>query len=84
MKNIWLKDVPETRKDAKDVFQYYGLSYFSGIIQIKSTSRHHNDLLAVYFCINKTRKLIARKSYWWILSKDIEAYVLGCDICLAL
>ena len=28
--------------------------------------------------------LIDRKYYWPNLKKDIEAYVKGCDICLAL
>ncbi len=44
---------------------------------------HHDDLLAGHFGIDKIRELIARKYYWPTFRRDIEAYVTGCDICLA-
>ena len=40
--------------------------------------------MAGHFSINKTRKLIGRKYYWPSLKKDVEAYVKGCNVCLAL
>lgn len=45
---------------------------------------YHNDLLASDFRIEKTRKLIAQKYYWYTLEYDVEIYVKGCDIYLAL
>ena len=46
-------------------------------------SRHHDDPLAGHFGFDKTRELITRKYYWPSLRKDVEAYVKGCDVCLA-
>ena len=45
-------------------------------------SRHHDDLLAGYFGIDKTRELVGRKYYWQSLKKDVKNYVRGCDVCL--
>ncbi len=53
------------------------------IVRTKLISRHHNDPLASHFGINKTRELIARKYYMSTLHRDVEAYVIGCDVCLA-
>ena len=47
-------------------------------------SRHHNNPLAGHFSIDKTRELIGRKYYWLSLKSNVESYVRGCDICLAL
>ena len=47
-------------------------------------SRHHNDFLASHFGINKTKELVGQKYYCPSLRKDIETYVRGCNICLAL
>ena len=33
--------------------------------------------------MKKTWELIAKKYYWPLLQQDIEAYVKGCNICLA-
>ena len=53
------------------------------IICSKVISRHHDDLLAGHFGIDKTRELVGRKYYWPSLRKDVEDYVRGCDVCLA-
>ena len=45
--------------------------------------RHHNNPLAGHFGIEKTCKLLAQKYYWPTLRHDVEAYVKGCDVCLA-
>ena len=47
-------------------------------------SRHHDDPLVGHFGIDKTRELIGRKYYWPSLRRDVESYVRGCDVCLAL
>ena len=53
------------------------------IVKTELINRHHDDLLVGHFGINKTRELIIRKYYWLILHRNVEAYVIGCDVCLA-
>ncbi len=53
------------------------------IVRTKLISRHHDDPLAGHFGIDKTRELIAQKYYWPTLRRDVEAYIIGCDVCLA-
>ena len=53
-------------------------------IRIKLISRHHDNLLAGHFGIEKTYKLLARKYYWPTLRHDVKAYVKGCEMGLAL
>ena len=65
------------------MLQYQGLPYVLEIIRSEVISRHHDDLLAGHFGIDKTRELVGRKYYWPSLRKDVEDYVRGCDICLA-
>ena len=73
----------EEKKDVKGVLQYQGLSYVLQLIRFKVINCHHNDLLAEHFDINKIRELVGQKYYWPSLKKDVEAYVQGCDVCLA-
>ncbi len=54
------------------------------IVKTKLISRHHDDPLASHFRIDKTQELITRKYYWPTLRRDVEAYVTGCNVCLAL
>ena len=54
------------------------------IIRTKLISRHHNDLLASHFEINKTQELITQKYNWPTLRRNVKAYVTGCNIYLAL
>ncbi len=75
--------VPEGSEDIEQVFHYQGLPYVPNVIRSELISRHHDDLLAGHFGIEKTRKLIARKSYWPTLRRDVEAYIKGCDVFLA-
>ncbi len=70
-------------KEIKEVLHYEGLPYVPEIVRTKLISRHHNDPLAGHFGIDKTRELIAQKYYWLTLRRDVEAYVTGCNICLA-
>ena len=46
-------------------------------------SHHHDNTLAGYFGIEKSRKLLARKYFWPSLRYNVEAHVKGCDIYLA-
>ena len=47
-------------------------------------SRHHDNPLAGHFGIKKTRELLVKKYYWPIFRHNVEVYVKGCDVCLAL
>ena len=76
--------LPEGWKDVERVLQYQGLPYVPEIFRSEVISRHHNDPLAGHFGIDKTSELIGRKYYWPSLRRDVESYVRGCDVCLAL
>lgn len=54
------------------------------IIKFKLISQQNNYLLVNYFSINKPKKFVGQKYHWLRLSKDIEAYIKGCNICLGL
>ncbi len=70
-------------EDIKQTLYYQSLPYVPKVIRSELISKHHNDPLTAHFGIEKTRELIARKYYWPILRQDVEAYVKGCDVCLA-
>ena len=82
-RKLRVAELPEGWEDIEGVLQYGGLPYIPEIIRSELISRHHDDPLAGHFGIDKTRELIARKYYWPTLRQDIEAYVKGCDVCLA-
>ena len=46
-------------------------------------NRHHDNLLAGHFGIEKTYKLLAQKYYWPTFRHNVKAYLKGCDVCLA-
>ena len=75
---------PEDWKDVEGVFQFQELSYVPETIRSEVISCHHNDSLARYFDIDKTRELVGRKYYWPSLKKNVKVYIRGCDICLTL
>ena len=77
---LWSK---EGYKEVEGVLYYQGLFFVSKAIQTKLISRYHNDLLADHFGIKKTYELLAQKYFWPSLRHDVEAYVKGCDVCLA-
>ncbi len=75
--------LPEGLEDIEQMLHYQGLPYVPKVIRSELISRHHDDPLAGHFGIEKTRELIARKYYWPTLRRDVEAYIKGCDVCLA-
>ncbi len=75
--------LPEGWENIEQVLHYQGLPYVPKVIRSELISRHHNDPLAGQVGIEKSRKLIARKYYWLTLRHNVEAYVKGCDVCLA-
>ena len=84
------KEAQKVRAEGRDgyeeidgVLHHQGLPFVPEVIRTELISRHHDDPLAGHFGIDKTRELIGRKYYWPSLRKDVEAYVKGCDVCLA-
>ena len=73
----------EEYKEVDGVLHHQGLLFVPEAIRIELISRHHDDPLVGHFGIEKTRELLARKYYWPTLRHDVEAYVKGCDVCLA-
>ena len=70
-------------QDIDGVLHHQGLPFVPEAIRMELISRHHDDPLAGHFGIEKTRELLARKYYWPTLRHNVEAYVKGCDVCLA-
>lgn len=66
------------------ILYHQRLLFVSKIIQTKFISQYHNNPLARYIGINKTKKLIDRKYNWRSFKKDVEVYFKGCNICLGL
>ena len=66
------------------MLQYRGLPYVLEIICSEVISHHHNNPLIGHFGNDKIRELVGRKYYWPSLRRDVESYVQGCDISLAL
>lgn len=50
-------------KNINRMLHHQKRSFVLEIIQIKLISKYHNNFLASYFSINKTKKLISRKYY---------------------
>lgn len=69
--------------DIERVLHYQSLPYIPEIIRTKLISRHHNNLLAGHFGIEKIQEFVARTYYWPTLCYDVKDYVKGCDVCLA-
>ena len=70
-------------EDSDRILHHQCLPYVSEIIRTELINRHHDDLLASYFGIEKIRELVVEKYYWKTLCHDIEVYVKGYDVCLA-
>ena len=71
-------------QDIEGVLHHQGLPYIPEIIRTELISRHHNNPLASHFGIEKTQELVVWKYYWPTLRHDIDNYVKGCNVCLAL
>ncbi len=55
--------LPENWEDIEQVLYYQDLPYVPKVICSELISRHHDNLLAGHFGIEKTRELITRKYY---------------------
>ncbi len=65
------------------MLHHQSLPYVPKIVRTELISRHHDDPLAGHFGIDKTQELIAQKYYKPTLCHNVEAYITGCDVCLA-
>ena len=65
------------------MLHYQSLLFVPKTIWMKLITRYHNNLVVDYFGIEKTYKLLVSKYYWPLLRYNVEAYVKGCDVCLA-
>ena len=74
----------EGYEEVDGILHYQSLPFVPEAIQTEVINRHHNDPLAGHFSIQKTREVLAREYFWPSLRHDVEAYVKGCDVCLAL
>lgn len=64
------------------LYQKY-LSYVPERIGTRLISRHHDDLPAGHYGIDKIKELIAQKYYWLAFRHNVEAYVESFDVCSA-
>ena len=69
-------------KKVDRMLHYWDLSFVPKAIRIELISRHHDNLLAGYFSLKKTRKLLAWKYFWSFLQHNVKAYVKGCNASL--
>ena len=70
-------------EEINKILHHQGLPFVLEAIWTELITRHHNDPLDAHFGIEKTCKLLGRKYYWPTLRHNVEAYVKGCDVCLA-
>jgi len=69
--------------DSRGLLRYNGLLYVpeEESLRAELVKRHHDDILAGHFEVEKTTELIERKYYWKGISQSIKDYVSICDIC---
>ena len=65
------------------MLHHQSLYFVPEAIRRELISQHYDNPLAGHFGIEKTRELLAKKYYWLTLRHNGEAYVKGCDVCLA-
>ena len=83
-KKLRSEGLPKDWEDIEQVLYFQGFPYVPKVICSELISRHHDNLLASHFGIEKMQELIARKYYWPMLQRDVEAYVKGYDVYLAI
>ena len=66
-----------------EIFHHQSLPFVPKAIQTELISHYHDNPLVGHFGIKKICKLSAQKYYWLTLRHDIEAYMKGCNVCLA-
>lgn len=69
-------------KKIDEILFHQKLPFIPEVLQTKLINRHHDDLLAKHFDINKRKELIDQKYYWSSLTKNIKAYMKSYNICL--
>ena len=80
---IRAKGLKNKDEEVDRILHHQKLPFIPKTIQIELISWYHDDFLAGHFGIDKTKELVSRKYYWLSLQRDIQAYVKGCNVCLA-
>ena len=70
-------------KDSNKILHHHDRFYVPEIIRTELISKHHDDLLANHFGIEKMRELVAKKYYWETLCHDVKVYVRDCDVYIS-
>ncbi len=83
-KKLKSEELPKSCKDINKVLHYQSFLNIPKVICLELINRHHDNLFVGHFGIEKIWNLIAKKYYWPILQRDVEAYIKGCDVCFAL
>lgn len=83
-KKLQAEELPESWKDVEEVLHFESLLYVSEIICFKLMSRHYDDFLTGHFKMDKMCKLIARIYQQPMLRQDVNIYIKGCNVYLAL
>ncbi len=83
MMNIQKNDVEAWTLNNQEMIEYNKLLYVSEdfFVREKLLKRHHDDLLAKHFDVNKINELLNCKYYWKSMIKNVKEYINTCDIC---
>jgi len=81
--SIWKSDVEAWTLNSQEMIKYNELLYVSEDLSVreKLLKRHHDDLLAKHFDVDKINELLDCKYYWKSMIKDVKEYADTCDIC---
>ena len=69
-------------KEIVEIFYHQKLFFIPKAIQTELISHYYNNLLAGYFGIKKTYKLLAQKYYLPTFCHNVKAHVKSYDVCL--
>ena len=70
-------------EDSDGILSYQSILYIPEIIRTGLIRSNYDASLAGHFGIEKKREYVTNKYYWETLFYNVEAYIRGCDICLA-
>ena len=79
-----VEQLVKDQQDIKGVLYYQGFLYVPEIIWTKLISKHHNNPLIGYFDIKKIQELVAQKYPQPIICHNVDNYIMGYNIFLAL
>ena len=74
---------PTWQFDAQDLLRFEHTLYVppEESLRAELMKRHHDDMLAGHFGVEKTKELLSRKYFWPGISKSVQEYVASCPVC---